>query len=587
MAPFAEIGSHLAAWWGDFSALLFGTPWGRFVALFFGPFLNEDVAAAMAAVLIHEYDVPVAFAFATLYAGVFTSDILIFALGRLARRAVSLRRFLSADQLGRAERRLRDHRVTAIALCRLVPGLLFSTFFACGFLGVPFLEFLIPAVITSVLWTGVLLFVVLRFGDAFFNSHAGHEHAFLVLAVAVVVLVGFLLRRVLRGIVAREEAGAGAAPGHPSIIEGMPPVPASARHIAESEQIPPPLFYTPLGLRWLWLSLRHGSITLPALADPCIEAGGLWGESKSDCLGQIGGGQEAWVATFVTVTRRDGDPEAYGVLEDALARLTSAGLSFPIVVKPDVGWQGFGVQRIEDREALRTYLAKYPPDVKLMLQEAVPFEGEAGVLYVRMPGEPTGRVHSLTLRYWPHVIGDGVSTVRELIAREPRMAYKSRFFRGEDRQHRGLSQELLERIPADAEMVRLSFIGSIRTGGLYRDARAAITPAMSERFDAIARSMPEFWFGRFDIRFRSLDELQRGEAFKVIEVNGAGAEAIHMWDPEMPLVEAYRELLHYQALLFTIGAANRKRGFKPMGLRALIAFTNKQNRLIDRYPPSE
>ena len=142
-------------------------------------------------------------------------------------------------------------------------------------------------------------------------------------------------------------------------------------------------------------------------------------------------------------------------------------------------------------------------------------------------------------------------------------------------------------VPADAEMVRLSFIGSIRTGGLYRDARAAITPAMSERFDAIARSMPEFWFGRFDIRFRSLDELQRGEAFKVIEVNGAGAEAIHMWDPEMPLVEAYRELLHYQSLLFTIGAANRKRGFKPMGLRALIAFTNKQNRLIDSYPPSE
>ena len=244
-------------------------------------------------------------------------------------------------------------------------------------------------------------------------------------------------------------------------------------------------------------------------------------------------------------------------------------------------------QLLHDREELRRYLAKYPPETRLILQEAVPFEGEAGVLYVRMPGEATGRVMSLTLRYWPHVIGDGVSTVRELIEREPRMAYKSRFYRGDNPQHRGLSAELLDRVPADREMVRLSFIGSIRTGGLYRDARASITPAMSERFDAIARSMPEFWFGRFDIRFRSLDELQHGEAFKVIEVNGAGAEAIHMWDPEMPLVEAYRELLHYQSLLFTIGAANRKRGFKPMGLRALIAFTNKQNRLIDSYPPSE
>jgi membrane protein DedA with SNARE-associated domain len=559
----------------------------RAAALFLGPFVHEDVAAAMAAAFIHEYDMPVAGAFATLYAGVFVSDILIFVLGRLARRAVSLRRFLSPDKLEKAERRLRDHRVTAIALCRLVPGLLFSTFFACGFLGVPFIEFIIPAVITSLTWTAVLLFVVLRFGDAFYNAHAGHERAFLALGIVAVLVLGYVLRRVFKNVVAREEAGAGAAPGHPTIIEGMPPVPASARRISESEQIPPPLYYTPLGLRWLWLSLRHGSVTLPALADPCIEAGGLWGESKSDCLGQISAGQERWVATFITARRAAGDPEAEACVADAITRLGEVGLAFPIVAKPDVGWQGFGVQLLHDREELRRYLAKYPPETRLILQEAVPFEGEAGVLYVRMPGEATGRVMSLTLRYWPHVIGDGVSTVRELIEREPRMAYKARFYRGDNPQHRGLSAELLERVPADREMVRLSFIGSIRTGGLYRDARASITPAMSERFDAIARSMPEFWFGRFDIRFRSLDELQHGEAFKVIEVNGAGAEAIHMWDPEMPLVEAYRELLHYQSLLFTIGAANRKRGFKPMGLRALIAFTNKQNRLIDSYPPSE
>ena len=56
----------------------------RAAALFFGPFVHEDVAAAMAAAFIHEYDMPVAGAFATLYAGVFVSDILIFVLGRLA-----------------------------------------------------------------------------------------------------------------------------------------------------------------------------------------------------------------------------------------------------------------------------------------------------------------------------------------------------------------------------------------------------------------------------------------------------------------------------------------------------------------------
>jgi hypothetical protein len=135
--------------------------------------------------------------------------------------------------------------------------------------------------------------------------------------------------------------------------------------------------------------------------------------------------------------------------------------------------------------------------------------------------------------------------------------------------------------------VRLSFIGSIRVGGLYRDASDAITPVLSARFDAIAQSMPEFWFGRFDIRFASVEQLAVGEAFRVIEVNGAGAEAIHMWDPRYSFGDAYRELLRYQTALFEIGAANRARGFAPTSLRELWRFTQKQNALIAQYPPSQ
>ena len=558
----------------------------EYLALFFAPFLHEDVAIVMAATFIHGLGLQPGLAFASLYAGVVVSDLLIYMLGRAAHRWLSLRRFLKEDKLQRAERRLRDNRVLAIGLCRLVPGLLFSTFFACGWFGIPFLEFAIPAVITSAVWTGVLLLLVLKFG-ATIAVRAGDWGWFLASGLVLVFGLGYVFSRVLRGVLDRNDADREVTSTHDTVIAGMPPVPPAARKVAESERIPPILFYIPLGLRWLWLGIRHGSITLPALADPLIEAGGLWGESKSKCLRQIAPEQARWVAPFLTCERPSNGVDADTYVESAARAMTAMGLSFPVVAKPDVGWQGFGVQRLHDLAELRHYLLAYPADTTVIVQQCVPYDAEAGILYVRVPGEETGRVTSMTLRYFPHVIGDGRTNVRELIAREPRMRLKSRFYRGTDPQHNGVVPAQMDVIPADGELVRLSFIGSIRIGGLYRDARAFITPELSARIDAIARSMPEFWFGRFDVRFKDMAQLQRGEDFAIIEVNGAGAEAIHMWDPEMPLGEAYGELLKYQTLVFKIGQLNRARGFKPMSLGELIAYTNKQNRLISTYPPSE
>jgi hypothetical protein len=144
----------------------------------------------------------------------------------------------------------------------------------------------------------------------------------------------------------------------------------------------------------------------------------------------------------------------------------------------------------------------------------------------------------------------------------------------------------LDRIPGTDEVVRLSFIGSIRVGGLYRNADAQITPALTERFDTLSRSMPEFYYGRFDVRFASLERLLQGKDFRIIEINGAGSEPISAWDPEMTLRQVYEKLLIQQRLLFEIGARNRARGWKPDNPLDLFRAAWRQTRLIRRYPPS-
>lgn len=364
---------------------------------------------------------------------------------------------------------------------------------------------------------------------------------------------------------------------------GMPSLRGLAAHIGLAERIPPKLFYLPLALQWLFLALRHRSLSLPTLANPHIEVGGLWGESKRAYLDMVSGDARHWLARYVTLTRGE---DADADFRLAMARAQDAGLAFPMVAKPDVGWQGYGVRPVASEEALHTYIAAFPEEATLMLQEMVAWEGEAGVFYLRWPGQDRGTVISLTLRYFPHVTGNGANTVRELILKDERASWKAGLHLGRQDAHGGVPPEVLDRVPDAGETVRLSFIGSIRVGGLYRDADAEITPEMSARFDAISRSMPEFHYGRYDVRFESLERLRAGEAFRIIEINGAGSESISAWDPEKSLGEVYGRLLRHQRLLFEIGARNRARGWKPASPAAVLRAARRQTRLIRRYPPS-
>ena len=160
------------------------------------------------------------------------------------------------------------------------------------------------------------------------------------------------------------------------------------------------------------------------------------------------------------------------------------------------------------------------------------------------------------------------------------------YYLGGKSEHVGFGEQDLDQVPQMGELIRLSFIGSLRVGGLYRDASHMITPELTARFDKIAQSMPEFYFGRFDIRFESVEKLMKGEGFTIIEINGAGAEAIQAWDPNVPLFKLYREFFKAYRLLFKIGNLNRARGYKPMTFTAYIKAIRHQNRLITQYPPA-
>ena len=141
-------------------------------------------------------------------------------------------------------------------------------------------------------------------------------------------------------------------------------------------------------------------------------------------------------------------------------------------------------------------------------------------------------------------------------------------------------------MPERGEVVRIALIGNQRAGALYRDASCHITPALEARFDAIGRSMTEFHYGRFDLRFNTIEGLMRGEDFAIVEINGIGGESIDCWDPQLGVRECYRRLVAQQQLLFQIGNRNRARGFHPTKVGEFVSSLFEQNKLIKLYPAS-
>ncbi len=562
------------------------------VAIFFLTFLHEDAAIIAAAFAKVEHGLPLFYAYLPLYFGIVSGDIVIYGMGRLAQTNGWLRSKIIGPKVEKVKSWIENNLVRMLILCRITPGLLFPTFVACGWFKISFWRFTIVSILTGAIYSSIVLTLVIIFGDLVLYN-LGYWAWGILVAVAILFAFRNFFRKGfnknIEATIENQQPGIIRSlkrhlPDMKKKFNGMPSLDDLRKFVSTAEKIPNNILYIPVGLRWLLLSLKYRSLTLPSAANPMIETGGFMGESKASVLDMVGPEQRNWLADYVLFHRDDFSTDKN--FQNAIEIIKTKNFNFPLVAKPDIGWNGYGVRIIENEPQLWQYLDIFPAGANIIFQELVNYDGEAGIFYIRMPGEPKGKIYSITLRYFPYVKGDGKSTLRQLIENDERSKLRAHLYMGSNPKHTGFSNEELRKIPEDGEMIRLAFIGSLRAGGLYRNGTHLVTTEIEERFDRIARSIPEFYYGRFDIRFESIEFLQKGERFKIIEINGAGAEAIQAWDPNVSLIKLYREFFRAQSLLFKIGNMNRKRGYKPMPVKDFIRAIKKQNQLIDAYPPA-
>ncbi|MDO6431141.1 NRDE family protein [Flavitalea sp. BT771] len=325
------------------------------------------------------------------------------------------------------------------------------------------------------------------------------------------------------------------------------------------------VIYAPAFLYWAWLSCKARSFFFFSTANPSITNAGFLMESKQQIYDLMPEG--SYPKTVYCPKRRP----VIGIRRT----LAEQGLDFPLIAKPDIGQRGMQVSLLRDECDLYVYSARSKVD--FLLQEYIDYPQEAGIFYYRYPGEPKGRISGIVGKEMLTITGDGVSTVEALLRKNDRHVLQLPALRA-------VYGDFLQQIPSPGEERLLVPYGNHSRGAKFLDWSDRITPALEERIDELCRQIPGFYFGRLDVKFESWEELCEGRKFSVIELNGAGSEPTHMYDPRHSLFFAWKEIFRHWRLLYDISRANaRKKGLAQMstfeGLKMLRDY-NRYEKLI-------
>jgi len=237
--------------------------------------------------------------------------------------------------------------------------------------------------------------------------------------------------------------------------------------------------------------------------------------------------------------------------------IDGSGLTYPIIFKPDVGERGWKVDLIENFQEAVYYLNSIDQD--FIIQEMVDDPIELGVFYYRYPNKTHGKVSSIVIKEMLHVVGDGKSTIRELMYKNPRAKLQLEVLEEN-------MPELMALIPSKDEIKELVPFGNHCRGAKFLNGNHLINEQLVESFDRIASNIEGFYFGRFDLKCKSYEELNRGKV-KIMELNGAGSEPGHIYHPGTSIFKAYSSIFDHLHALFQISKINNQLGVSYLSIR--------------------
>ena len=308
--------------------------------------------------------------------------------------------------------------------------------------------------------------------------------------------------------------------------------------ISDWEQWPFIMIYAPLGFVWAYYAFKARAIWFFSNVNPTIEFSGFEGEPKKEMYDQLP--EHLYPETIYIKAGTD--------FRHVMAEVNKSNISYPFIVKPEIGMQGILFRKIDQQQELSEYHHKIPADY--LIQSYVDLPLEFSVFYIRYPGKIHGKVTGFILKEYMFVEGDGVSTLLQLIKQHP----KAKYYNAEMQKHD------LQKVLRKGEKYTLSIAGNHNRGAKFINLHKQIDKRLTRVFDNISLHAKEFYFGRYDLKTTSMEDLKDGKNFSILEFNGAGAEPNHIYDCGMTYGAALKEVARHWRDWYEIGRINKKRG---------------------------
>ena len=292
---------------------------------------------------------------------------------------------------------------------------------------------------------------------------------------------------------------------------------------------------------WLWYCMRSRSFWFFTPSNPTLTFGGFEGESKKEMYDQLPPG--TYPKTILIRHNLS--------MEDALKTVSENNFAYPFAVKPDVGMMGFMFRTISNEEEFLQYHKRMPADY--LVQEYVKYPLELSVFYYRFPDELRGNITGFIKKEFLSVTGDGRSNLLQLISNYDRVKFRIEEMKAKHK-------DKLHNIIPEGEVFYLSHALNLSRGGKLVSLAHEKDDRLLKVFDELSHYAGHFYYGRYDIKCTSIEDLKRGKNFSILEYNGCGAEPHHIYGNGNTLFEAYRIVLHHWKVLYTISKYNERNG---------------------------
>jgi hypothetical protein len=319
--------------------------------------------------------------------------------------------------------------------------------------------------------------------------------------------------------------------------------------------------YGPVYIVFVWLCIRCRVKYFFSASNPSIANGGLLMEQKHEIYPLI---PTAYYPAFFLV-QQGTDEQKIGQL------LIQHQFSFPLIAKPNIGMQGKAVKKVTNLEELLHYSQVCTVD--FLVQQFSPYKNEVGIFYYRLPDEGNGNITGIVAKEPMKVTGDGISSLYQLISKEPRYLLQM------NQLTQIYGEGLLKVLLKDEEMVLVPY-GNHARGSKFLDWTFKTDTVFINSMDEICKQIDGFYYGRLDVMYDSWDDLRNGKNFHIIELNGAGADPTHMYDPRHSIFFAWKEIIRHWNILYKVSKANHRRGAAYMSLKEGAAMFKANAELV-------